>query len=135
MENRIYDIKDKLLAKMEEEMQDMNRMDSKEVGELADAIHHLAEAEYYCSVADAMWAEKHGYGSSGGNAGGSGGGSVTQARRGYTEMPMRSGYAMASRGSMGHDNLIDQLAQEYDRMSPDEQMMMKSKVLMRLGGR
>ncbi len=132
MENRIYKIKDKLLTKIEEETQDMNRMDTKEVGELIDAVHHLAETEYYCSVADAMWAEKHGY-SSGGSMGYQG--DITKARQGYTEVPMRSGYGMASRGSMGHDNLIDQLAQEYDRMSPDEQMMMKSKVLMKLGGR
>ena len=132
MENRIYKIKDKLLTKIEEETQDMNRMDTKEVGELIDAVHHLAETEYYCSVADAMWAEKHGY-ASGGSMGYQG--DITQARQGYTEMPMRSGYGMASRGSIGHDNLIDQLAKEYDRMSPDEQMMMKSKVLMKLGGR
>ena len=124
MENRIYQMKDKLLTKIEEEMQDMSRLDVKEVGELINAVHHLAETEYYCSVADAMWAEKHGYGS----------GSVTINRRGYTEIPMRSGYAMASRGSMGHDHIIEQLGEEYRKMSPDERMMMKNKVLTTLGG-
>lgn len=133
MENRIYEMKDKLLTKIEEKMQDMSRLDVREVGTLIDAVHHLAETEYYCSVADAMWAEKHGYGSAGGNMG-SGGGNVTQARRGYTEMPMRSGYAMTSRGSMGHDHIIEQLGEEYRKLSPDERMMMKNKILTTLGG-
>lgn len=62
MENRIYEMKDKLLLKIEEEMQDMDRIDVKEVGELINAVHHLAETEYYCSIADAMWMEKHGIG-------------------------------------------------------------------------
>lgn len=125
MENRIYRIKDKLLTKIEEEMQDMSRLDVKGVGELIDAVHHLAETEYYCSVADAMWAEKHGYGSTTG-------GNVTNARRGYTDTPMRS--TMASRGSMGHDHIIEQLGEEYRNLAPEDRMMMKSKVLSTLGG-
>lgn len=129
MENRIYEMKDKLLTKIEEEMRDMSRLDVKELGTLIDAVHHLAETEYYCSVADAMWADKHGYGNTMG-----GGDNVTQARRGYTEMPMRSGYTMASRGSMGHDHIIEQLGNEYRKLSPEDRMMMKSKVLNTLGG-
>ena len=129
MENRIYQIKDKLLTKIEEETQDINRMDTEEVGELANAVHHLAEAEYYCSVADAMWAEKHGYSNGMGMTDGA---NVTNARKGYSSMPMRSGYGMVSRGSMGHDDLIEELGQEYMMMSPDEKMSMKSKLLSRL---
>ena len=132
MENRIYKMKDKLLTKIEEKMQDMSRLDVREVGTLIDAVHHLAETEYYCSVADAMWAEKHGYGSSGGNMG-NGGGDVTQARRGYTEMPMRSGYAMTSRDSMGHDDLIEELGEKYRRLGPEQQMMYKNRIFTELG--
>ena len=129
MINKIYNLKDKLLTKIEEEMQDMSRLDVREIGTLIDAVHHLAETEYYCSVADAMWADKHGYGNAMG-----GDDNITQARRGYTETPMRSGYAMASRGSMGHDHIIEQLGNEYRKLSPEDRMMMKSKVLSTLGG-
>lgn len=132
MENRIYEMKDKLLTKIEEKMQDMSRLDVREVSTLIDAVHHLAETEYYCSVADAMWAEKHGYGSASGNMG-SGGGNVTQARRGYTEMPMRSGYAMTSRGSMGHDDLIEELGEKYRRLDPEKQIMYKNRIFTELG--
>ena len=60
------------------------RMDVKEIGDLADVVKDLAEAEYYCTVAEAM-----------------GGG---QDAMGYTQ-PRMIGYqsqgGMGSQGSMG----------------------------------
>lgn len=122
MENRIYQMKDKLLGKIEEEMQDMSRMDVKEVGELADAVHHLAEAEYYCSIADAMWAEKHGYTPTDGMRM-----PMSQTRRGYTEAPMRPGY------TSGGDDIVSKLGEEFRNLPHEEKMMMRNKVLSALG--
>lgn len=133
----IYALKNKILQHVEKETMDMSRIDVKEVGELVDMVKDLAEAEkecweatYYRKITEAMEGAS-GYTSTGSPANGGGMGYGDQgggSRSGYGSM--RQGY-----GSMGHGELIDQLAQEYDRMPPDEQMMMKNKILMKLGGR
>jgi len=133
MENRIYDIKNKLLCKIEEETQDIDRMDYNAVGVLIDAIHHLAETEYYCSVADAMWAEKHGYTSGGGTGSST---PITQARMGYSQPPMRYGYMPPepiAQGRMGYHNPVEDLRSEYQKASPDERERMRVEVMKMVG--
>lgn len=120
MDDRIYDIKVKLLAKIEDETKDMNRMDVEEVGILIDAIHHLAETEYYCSIADSMWAEKHMYGT-GSSA------PVSQARMGYTQAD-RMGYSSQTRNPT-----VENLRSEYQKASPDEREHLRREVMKMVG--
>lgn len=83
----IKKIKADVLRFMEQEVGKYGngRMDTKQVGDLADVIKDLSEAEYYCTVAEAM-----------------GGG---QDAMGYTQ-PRMMGYqgqgsGMGNQGSMG----------------------------------
>ncbi len=54
--HEIREIKDKVLDFMNQEAVKYGngRMDVKQMGDLADIVKDLAEAEYYCSVKDAM---------------------------------------------------------------------------------
>lgn len=132
MENRIYNLKDKLLTKIESETQDMDRMDPNEVGMLIDAVHHLAETEYYCSVADAMWAEKHGY-----TTGGTGSSSpVTQLRKNYSQQPMRIDYMpmnTMSASRAGYHDPMESLRTEYQKASPDERERLRMEAMKLVG--
>lgn len=134
MEDRIYDIKNKLLTKIEEETQDMDRMDVREVGCLIDAVHHLAETEYYCAVADSMWAEKHGYTSGGGTGSST---PVTQARMSYSQRPMRSGYApMPTPEPMYYqekEDPMESLRRKYQAAMPDERERIRMEALKLVG--
>lgn len=121
MVEKIYDIKNQILQRVDKDIQErgVDRIDVKEVGELVDMVKDLAEAEkscweaqYYRSVTEAM----------SGTSGYSGSG--YSVRQGYSQM--NQGY---SRGSMGHSELVNKLGEEYRKLSPDEQMMMKSNVL------
>lgn len=135
MENRLYKIKDKLITKIEQETEDMDRMNANEVGTLVDAVHHIAEAEYYCQVSDAMWAEKHGY--MGGGTGSSA--PVTQARSMYTEQPMRSGYMPAepmgygTQRTMGYHDPMESLRTEFQKASPDERERLRMEAMKLVG--
>ena len=134
MENRIYEMKDKLLGKIEEGMQDMNRLDVNEISKLIDAVHHLAETEYYCSVADAMWAEKHGYTSGGGTGSST---PITQARQGYSNQPMRSSYTAMRpmEQSYYHDDQdpLEALGRKFQNASPDERERIRVEAMKRVG--
>jgi hypothetical protein len=81
----IKKIKSDVLRFMEQEAGKYGngRMDTKQMGELADIVKDLAEAEYYCTVAEAM-----------------GGG---QDSMGYTQPRMMGyqGQGMGSQGSTG----------------------------------
>lgn len=125
MVNNIYELKNKILRHVESETQNMERIDVKEIGELVDMIKDLAEAEkscweasYYKSVTEAMDSRQDSLGYNG-------------------RMSDRSGYArqgqMGYNTTMGHDDIIGKLAEEYRNLSPEERMMMKSKVLTTLG--
>ena len=90
----IKKIKQDVLRFMEQEVGKYGngRMDTKQVGDLADVVKDLAEAEYYCTVAEAMGQGSQGYtrpmddmmgyggygrmGYSGGQGGSQGGGST-----------------------------------------------------------
>lgn len=90
----IKKIKQDVLRFMDQEVgkYGSGRMDTKQVGDLADVVKDLAEAEYYCTVAEAMGQGSQGYtrpmddmmgyggygrmGYSGGQGGSQGGGST-----------------------------------------------------------
>lgn len=141
MVEEIYALKNKILEHVEKKTMNMDRIDVKEIGELVDMVKDLAEAEkecweasYYRKVTEAMEEGKSGYTATGGSGGGGGSqsGGGGGGRSGYGSM--RQGYGSSGGGgSMGHSELIEKLGEEYDRMSPDEQMMMKNKILMKLG--
>lgn len=94
MLEQIKKIKGDVLRFMEQEVGKYGngRMDTKQVGDLADVVKDLAEAEYYCTVAEAMGQGSQGYtrpmddmmgyggygrmGYSGGQGGSQGGGST-----------------------------------------------------------
>ena len=92
-----------------------NRMDVKQVGELADAIKDLAEAEYYCSVAEAM---------SGGNeASGYGGG-----RMGYSGQGDSNG-GMGGGNRMGHTDPMSTIRDIIMTSDPDTRMRIRNEVM------
>lgn len=129
MVETIYRLKNKILQHVEKETANMDRIDVKEVGELVDMVKDLADAEKLCWEADYFRKVSEAMG---------------QNTAGYRQ-PMRqdygsTGYAPQSYGntssgygSMGHGSLIDMLGEEYKKLSPDEQMMMRSQVLTKLG--
>lgn len=91
-----------------------NRMDTKVVGELADVIKDLSEAEYYCSVAQAMGgSEASGYGgmSGYGNQGSSMGG--------------RSGYGG---NMMGHHDPMSTIRDIMATADPETKMMLRNEI-------
>lgn len=128
MENRIYQMKGKLLTKIEDEMQDMNRLDVDKVAMLIDAVHHLAETEYYCSIADSMWADKHGY--SGGGTGSST--PISQVRSGYMEQPIRSSY-MPQPMSYTPQDPMEAMREKLRSSSPDERERLKRDAMQMFG--
>ena len=130
MVETIYKLKNKILQHVEKETANMDRIDVKEVGELVDMVKDLADAEklcweadYFRKVSEAMGQNTAGYGQQTRQ----GYGATGYAPQGYGNM--QSGY----NGSMGHGGLIDMLGDEYKKLSPDEQMMMRSQVLTKLG--
>lgn len=138
MVNKIYELKNKILMHVEKEMQDMQRMNVKEVGELVDMVKDLAEAEkdcikatYYDEVTKAMKGEsRSGYGNAmgyGSSRQGAQGGNMGYGNMGYGNM----GYSQNA--PMGHDDLIEKLGEEYRNLSPDERIRMKSSILAKLG--
>jgi hypothetical protein len=92
VDNKIMEIKRKVLDFMEQEAGKYGnaRMDTKQMGELADIVKDLAEAEYYCSVSEAMGGQQDTYGYTNptggrmmGYGGQGGGGSMGGSRAGY----------------------------------------------------
>lgn len=54
MFDRIKHIKEQLLAQVETQVSHLDCVDACELGEVINAIHHLAETEYYCTITEAM---------------------------------------------------------------------------------
>ena len=54
MIKRLRDIKHTLLVAAEEQMENLDCVDAKELGEVIDMIKDIEEAIYYCTVTDAM---------------------------------------------------------------------------------
>lgn len=117
MVDEIYSLKNRILAHIEDETTNMNRIDVKEIGELVDMVKDLAEAEKYCweatyyrSISQAMETYEAG-------------------QRGY-EQPRQPAKVM---GSSPHDDIIGKLEEEYRNLTQEERLMMKSRVLNVLG--
>ena len=115
MENKIYKLKEKLIAKIEEETQDMNRLDVDRIAMLVDTVHHLAETEYYCAVADAMWEQK-----------------PVNNRASYVEQPVRSSYGQ-HQAATHQPSSMDALREQYRSAMPDERERMKHEALQLFG--
>lgn len=128
MVEEIYKMKNEILTQAKKELEERGpeRMDVDRLGEMVDMVKDLAEAEMACwkaqyyrnAVTEAM-ENKYGY-STGSPANGG------NMRQGYGMQSARQGYPMSS---MGHDDLIGQLEREYKDMRPEEQMMLKSKIM------
>lgn len=129
MVGKIKEVKDKVLGRMETAMTErgsVDRMDVKEMGELADIVKDLAEAEkscweaeYYRSITEAMGGE----GGSSLSSGYSGGG-----RMGYG-MDGRRGYG-GNGGSMGHTDPISTIRDMLATSTPE----MRAKIRNDLSG-
>lgn len=126
MVEKIYDIKNKVLQYAERVTQDVNRMDTKEVSELADAVKDFAEAEkacweaeYYKSIVGSM-SQGQGYGGGTGSSAGYGGQGY-QRQQGYS----RQGY---QGGSMGHHDVTEPLRMAIQSASPDERDRLRNEV-------
>lgn len=137
MLDKIYDIKADVIERLDKLVSDrgLERMDAKE---LVDAIKDLSEAEYYCSVVDAMedsygympddmprgYDDGMGYDSRGNRQGGG------RGRSGYRDsMGRYSTRANRSRGyRMGHTDMIDGLREELQGASAEERERLKSEL-------
>ena len=130
MVDKIYNLKNKFIERIESDISNrgIERIDVKEMGELVDMVKDLAEAEekcwkaqYYRHVVSEAMESKYGYPMND---------RQMQDRQGYGMNAMRSGYQSKQNEQ---DNLIEQLGNEYRNLSHDEKMMMKSKILTKLG--
>lgn len=86
------------------------RMDVKQVGELADVIKDLAEAEYYCTIAEAMndgRQDTMGYSSMGRMGYGQGSSGMSGGRQGY------------GGGMMGHTDPISTIRDMLSTANPE----------------
>lgn len=116
--------KDRVLDFMKRELDKYgpDRMDVKEIGELADVVKDLAEAEYYCTVAHAMeGGDSAGYtrpmeGTMGYSMG-------YQAPQGGSQ---RSGYGS---GSMGHTDPIAMIRDVLMTSSPEKKAQIRNEIM------
>lgn len=119
----IKKIKADVLRFMEQEVNKYGngRMDTKQVGDLADVVKDLAMAEYYCTTAETMSGQSQmgysqpmdrmGYGS-GGSGGGMGGG--------------RSGYGS---GSMGHTDPMQVIRDMLATANPEMRAKIRTEIM------
>lgn len=142
MLDKLYDLKADMLQRLEKLVDErgLERLDAKE---LTDAIKDMSEAEYYCSVTDAMesygympddmtgvgYDDGMGYDGRGGNRGGSGN------RSGYRDsMGRYSTRANRRRGyRMGHMDAIENIREELQSATAEERDQLKREVLQMFG--
>ena len=135
MVEEIYTLKNEILQQAKKELKERGpeRIDVARMGELVDMVKDLAEAEEKCwkaqyyrnAVTEAM-ENKYGYPQGTTQMGGSQG--VT-ARQGYGMQSARPGYSMMP---MGHEDVIGELEDKYQKLPQEEKMMFKNQVLSRL---
>ena len=142
MLDKLYDLKADMLQRLEK-LVDERGLERLDVKELADAIKDMSEAEYYCSVTDAMESYGYmpddmmgvgydggmGYDGRGGNRGGSGN------RSGYRDsMGRYSTRANRRRGyRMGHMDAIESIREELQSATAEERDQLKREVLQMFG--
>lgn len=116
MIEKIEMIKTKVLDFMDQEVGKYgnNRMDVKQVGDLADVIKDLAEAEYYCSVAKSMEGNQN-------EAMRYQGGGYMQA----DPMGSRGGYT-----SQGHGDPMTSIHEMLNNASPEMRAQIRKELLM-----
>ena len=115
MIEKITSIKTKVLDFMDQEVGKYGgtRMDVKELGDLADIVKDLAEAEYYCTVAQAMGGGQEPYG--------------YQQPMGYGgHGGMRQGYGT---GSMGHTDPMQMIRDALSKADPETRAMLRSELM------
>lgn len=114
MNEDIKAIKGKVLQFMEQEVGKYGngRMDTKQVGELADVVKDLAEAEYYCTVAQSMTKDSYGY-------------TQPMDRMGYQGGMDRSGYS----GSMGHTDPMQIVRDVLANANPEMRAKIRTEIM------
>lgn len=124
MVEKIKATKDKVLDFMDREIGKYNgdRMDVKEIGDLADIIKDLAkaeescwEAEYYRSVSEAM----------NGSSGSSGYMQPMGDRTGYDGGGARRGYS----GGMGHTDPLSSIREMMSSLSPEMRKQLRNDLM------
>lgn len=118
--HEIREIKDKVLDFMNQEVGKYGngRMDVKQMGDLADIVKDLAEAEYYCSVKDAMErGSQDAYGYT----------PMNDRMMGYQDGGQRQGGGMMGEGRsgyggnmMGHSDPVSAIRDMLMTASPDQ---------------
>lgn len=125
MVNEIKNVKDDLLERMRQSINErgVDRADVKELGDLADAVKDLAEAEkacweaeYYMNVSEAM--EKSGY-----TPDGVGRGDYRMDRQGYRDS--RGRYSRRGYSSMGYHDEMDGVREAMRNATPEEREKMQ----------
>lgn len=121
MVEKIKELKDKWLELAEKDLMSRGAENAniKFHGEVADIIKDLAEAEYYCTVTEAMDGSdtRSGYGMSY-NAGGMGGG----GRRGYGGSPANGG------NLMGHSDPVSAIRDMMMTADPETKMRIRNEL-------
>lgn len=122
MIEKISEVKTKVLEFMGQEVNKYgnSRMDVKEIGDLADIVKDLAEAEYYCTVAQSMGGGQESYGYQGSMGYGGQGG------QGGNQGGMRQGYAM---NGMGHTDPMQIVRDAMASMDPDTRAMLRNELM------
>lgn len=142
MTDKLYDLKSDVVERLMKVI-DERGLERMSADELFDAMKDLSEAEYYCSVTDAMenygympddmmgmgYDDGMGYDGRGGNRGGSGN------RSGYRDsMGRYSTRANRRRGyRMGHMDAIENIREELQSATAEERDQLKREVLQMFG--
>lgn len=142
MIDKLYDLKSDVVERLMKVV-DERGLERMSADELFDAMKDLSEAEYYCSVTDAMenygympddmmnmgYDDGMGYDGRGGNRGGSGN------RSGYRDsMGRYSTRANRRRGyRMGHMDAIENIREELQSATAEERDQLKREVLQMFG--
>lgn len=122
--------KDQILQHMERELNKYggDKVDVKQMGELADIVKDLAEAEkscweaeYYRSISEAMDEGSSGYGGGGGGSRGYGGG---MGYNGSAANGGRRGYG----GSMGHTDPIASIREMLATANPEKRAQIRNEI-------
>lgn len=141
MLDKLYDLKADMLQRLEKLVDErgLERLDAKE---LTDAIKDMSEAEYYCSVVEAMdsygympddmsgvgYDDGMGYDGRGGNRGNRGGSGYRDSMGRYsTRANRRRGYRM------GHMDAIENIREELQSATAEERDQLKREVLQMFG--
>ena len=141
MVNKIWEIKNKFLERMEKEIGErgIDRVDIDEMDKFADIVHHLAEAEASCWEAEyyrtTVGAMKGNAGYGGGTGSSAGYGSMNQGggRSGYSTP---SGYDTARAGyseGKGDPDVIDSLRKKIQESGPDARARLRNQVMTVIG--